>query len=206
MVGQNAGIGKSLGGLLGGGGTAGGGLGMLGAANRSAVGMTGGLTGMNMLGTGVGLAGMYASNSLSAGAITNTSLTQGQANGAKVGGALGSTASGALLGASIGSIIPVIGTGIGAAVGAGIGLGVGLYSNSKAQDKRESAIEDLDTQRRANAKAASGASFTSGDPVVDAINRQTDILAGKLDETAESQERSVLIYDMLNRTKATITE
>lgn len=97
---------------------------------------------------------------------------------------------------------------IGGPIGAGIGaVAGGIYSAVKAKEakeERQSAIEELDAERRDRARAASGASFITGDPVVDAINAQTDILKRTLDDNYEENRRQILIYDTMKKTNAAI--
>jgi len=138
--------------------------------------------------------------------MMDTNLSNKQANNRANWNMAGMAGGGALAGAAIGSIVPIVGTaigaGIGAVVGGAIGLGTGLVQKSKLKKERASMMESLDNERRASARAASGASFLTGDPMVDAINQQTEILAGVLDSQYSRNREMFLMGNTINETKA----
>jgi hypothetical protein len=170
-------LGGKIGSMFGGAGSAGGGLGINmsnfsldGVAGGGSVGSAG-LSGMARLGLGAGGLAVGAGSNIAGRAIQgNTNLSNA---GANIGGGALNILGGAAGGAMIGSaIFPGVGTAIGAAVGA-IAGGVNTYLGAK---ERESAMQQIEDERRsANAGRRQPVAQT-GDPLIDAIERQTAVL------------------------------
>lgn len=162
----------------------------LGAGASGASGLSGGAKVAGGLG-GLALAGIGTSYFADRSADLDKSL-----GGNAVGNFASGIAGGAITGAMIGG---PAGAGIGAALGA-VGAGI---QHMKAVDERESAMEQLEADKRDRAKAEAQATYT-GDPIVDAINRQTSILKSTLDANYEENRRTILISDTINKTRASI--
>jgi hypothetical protein len=173
-------LGGKIGSMFGGAGSAGGGLGINmsnfsldGVAGGGSVGSAG-LSGMARLGIGAGgLAVGIGGNVLGRSIQSNTNLSDTAAN---LGGGAVNVLSGAAGGAMIGSIIPGIGTLVGAGIGAGIGAIAGGINTYLGAKERESAMQQIEDEKRsANARRRQPVAQT-GDPLIDAIERQTAVL------------------------------
>lgn len=160
---------------------------------------TGGVSAMGGLGTagrlGIGAGGLavgVGSNVLGSAIQSNTNLSNA---GANIGGGalnvLGGAAGGALTGFAVGGPI-------GAAVGAGIGAIAGGINTYLGAKERESAMQQLEDERRASARQAR--TVATGDPVVDAINSMNANLTNVLNDNFGEQIRWSFIADTQNKT------
>ena len=156
----------------------------------------------SFMGTGVS-AGKFlgtAGSGLAIGTLGNVAGRSIQANtnlsnaGANIGGGLVNIGSGAAAGAMIGSVIPVIGTTAGAIIGGTLGA-INTYIGAK---ERESAMQELEDQRRASARQAR--TVVTGDPVVDAINSMNANLTNVLNDNFGESIRWSFIADTQNKT------
>jgi hypothetical protein len=106
---------------------------------------------------------------------------------------------GAMTGAAVGGHVGLIAGGV-------IGAGVGIANSIVSANKRKNSIKELDDQERASRAAKAASSFqSSGDPVVDAINKQTESLIDVLNLNAEENRNIVASTDMYTKT-TTINE
>lgn len=194
---------KSIGGKIGSmfGGSAGGGLGINmsnfgldGVAGGGAVGKAG-LSGMGKLGVaGAGLAIGAGTNIAGRAIQSNTNLSNA---GANIGGGALNVLGGAAGGAMIGSmILPGIGTAVGAGLGA-IAGGINTYLGAK---ERESAMQQMEDDRRAAGKARRQPVVQTGDPLIDAIERQTAVLENAFTSGFQESIKFQYIADTQSKT------
>lgn len=145
------------------------------------------------LSVGLGLAGMGLSQQTGRAVQTNVDYSN---EASHIGAALLNIGGGAASGAMMGSVLP----GPGTAIGAGIGATVGIINTILGAQERKSALRDIEDQRRLAARQSGTAS--SGDPLLDAINRQTRILEQAITGTATT-ERELTAYIELNKKVST---
>lgn len=137
------------------------------------------------LGAGVvGIGGSMLSQQMGRSIQTNQNIDTNTANilggGVSV---LGSAASGAAAGAMLGGGIH------GAIIGGAIGAISGLISSFDAAGQRDSAMREIEDNRRtANRRTAQ---VSTGDPLLDAINHQTKVLNESILGTAEKTARAM---------------
>jgi hypothetical protein len=144
-------------------------------------------------GLGIGVGGNILGRSIQ----SNTNLSDTAAN---LGGGAVNVLSAAAGGAMIGSIIPGIGTLVGAGIGAGVGAIAGGINTYLGAKERESAMQDLDDQQRAQRAAGRQSIRTTGDPVVDAINAMNSNLTNVLNGNFSENRNYQFVVDMYGKT------
>jgi hypothetical protein len=184
---------KNITGALGkSGGTA---LGVAGAGNASQVGSsnTALLAGAGRVALGAG--------GLAVGIGTNqwgSSMISNPERSADWGGAI-NTIGGSIGGAMLGGAIT--GGPVGALVGGLAGLGYGIYNTVQANKERESALQELEDQERASRRANAASTFVNyGDPVVNAINAQTQALVEIISGNHEENKTFILLGETYKKT------
>jgi uncharacterized membrane protein len=143
--------------------------------------------GVGALGAGIGVGSNVLGHNMIANNTSNNPLTS-------FGGTAVNIAGGALGGAMIGSaILP----GVGTAIGAGIGAGAGIINSLVANQQRESAMKELEGQRR----EARAATFrATNDPVVDTLNANFAQLINTIKGNHIENKQLVITYEKINKT------
>lgn len=172
-----------LGGLFKGRATSTGGSGGLGQIGPQ-LGSEGGMS----KGAAIGLGGLGLGVSQSLGGSMQRSENQGANIAGGLTNVLGGVGSGALMGSAFG--LP--GTVVGAIAGGAIGI-ANTISGSK---ERKSAMRDAEDKRRQQSRQ----NAPTGDPVVDAINRQTTVLEGAIGNSSDATVRATILSDMYKQT------
>lgn len=124
---------------------------------------------------GLGALGFAGSQALGSSIQQNQNLSSGVAN---TGGFLTNVGGGAAAGALMGSAVPLIGTTVGAVVGGAMGL----FNSIKGMDDRKTATEEIEDNRR---QARNVTTPLTDDPLLNAINRQTDVLENAIGGSAD---------------------
>ena len=119
------------------------------------------------LGMGLGGAGLaIGSNMLGRSMIEDPSKNSGLGWASNIGGGL---LGGALTGGAIGGLG-------GAAIGGIVGAVGGIFNSASASKERKTAIQEAEDAARARRAEQRSQTVSTGDPVVDAINKQTEVL------------------------------
>lgn len=186
MIVKNTSMGN-LSGALGGGSKSIGGIGTVqGAAGTKGAGLAGRF-GMAGLGAGIGVGSNVIGNNMISNNTSNDPL-------ASFSGTALNVAGGAIGGAMIGSaILP----GIGTAIGAGVGAGAGIINSLMAANKQESAMKELEGQRREQRAATYRA---TNDPVVDALNSNFAALINTIQGNHIESKQIAVTFEKINKT------
>jgi hypothetical protein len=127
-----------------------------------------------------------------------SSMIRDPERNANWGGAI-NTIGGSIGGAMLGGA--VTGGPVGALLGGLAGLGYGIYNTSQANKERESALQELEDQERAARRANAASTFVDyGDPVVNAINAQTQALVKIISGNHEENKTFILLGETYKKT------